>query len=404
MANNNRQRVLFQSEAVFVGPANATGALTTSGSTFPGLYGNKDGQLSGNSLINQLTRVQSCNYSVQIPRIDINQLGELGAIDRPNIAQPNVSLDLSYISAGFANENYLGLTVTPTGATWTLSCISGFLNKTSDDHTFFVVDAQEGQDVNGNASINVAGTNTYGFGPMYLTSYSTQGQVGQLPTVDVRLEGLNMVIQTGIYGNTNPSVFPTNGTRVTGWFYKLQNAASNPNPGSGDLAVSAIRPGDLNIYIYNSGTNTEMSDFGATVSAVSGAVQSYRLGFDLRREDLLKLGSKFAYTKEIQFPVSISCSVNALLREANTGDLAQLLCNDNTYDVEITALRPGCLTDATRPIIARYRLLGVKLDGTNYGLQVGQNKSVTLDFSRQIGSASQQVGLFLSGVIGSNAS
>lgn len=401
----NRNRVIFQSEAVFISPSPATGALTTSGQTFPGLYGNAAGQLSGNSVINQLTRVQSINYGLQIPRVDVNQFGELAAIDRPNISQPSVTLSMSYINAGLSNEDYIGLTVTPTGQTWSLSCISGILNKTDDEKCIFVVDAPEGQDINNNAGINVAGTNSYGFGPMFLTSFTTKGQVGQLPTTDLNFEGLNIVIQTGIYGNASPAVFPSNGTRVTGWFYKLNTATSNPNPGSGDLTISAIRPGDLNIFIYNSGTNNEFSDFGATVSAVSGAVQSYNLGFNLRREDLLKLGSKFAYSKEIQFPVTVSCSVNALLREANTGDLTQFLCTDNTYDVEIQALRPGCLTDSTRPIVARYRLKGVKLDATQYSMSVGQNKSVTLDFSQQIGSASQQgVGLFLSGVAGSNAS
>lgn len=391
-----RNRLIFQSESIFVGPAPSTGAHTTSGLTYPGLYGNPGGQYSGTNLNNQLTRIQSAGYNFQIPRTDINQFGELGAIDRVIIQQPTVSLDLSYLVANLANERYLGLTVTPTGSTQQVSCISGLLTRVSDDHNFFVVDGAEGQDINGNSNLNIAGTNVYAFGNMFLTSYTTEGSVGNIPQASVRLEGLNMLVQTGVYGNTIPAVFPSDGTRVTGWFYNLSNAASNANPGTGDLAISALRHGDMTLTVFNSGSNVEFAEFGATPSPVSGAVQGYRFNFDLRREDLLKLGSRFAYSKEIQFPVTVSCSVNGLVRDLNTGDLASFICADNAYDIELAIKRPGC--EVNRPVVAKYRLLGAKLDGASYSLAVGNNKTFTLDFSRQIGSATQNQGLFLSGV------
>lgn len=393
-----RNRLIFQSEQIFVGPSPATGAHTTSGQTFPGLYGNRDGQYSGATAVDQLTRIQSCNYSVQIPRTDVNQFGELSAIDRVIVQSPTVSLDLSYVLAGFANEKYIGLTVTPTGQTYQVSCLSGILTKVTDEKNVFVVDSTEGQDVNGNTSLNVAGTNVYGFGNMFLSSYTSQGSVGQLPTVDVRFEGLNMLIQTGVQGNTIPAVFPSDGSRVTGWYYSLSNATSNPDPGSGDLTISALRHGDMTLTIFNSGLTTEYAELGATPSPVSGAVQSYRFSYDLRREDLQKLGTRFIYSKEVQYPLSVSCSINGLVRDLNTGDLSTFICNDNSYDIELNIKKPGC--EATRPVICKYRLLGAKLDGQSYSLGIGNNKTFTLDFSRQVGSPTQNVGLFLSGTIG----
>lgn len=393
-----RNRLIFQSEQVFISPSPATGALTTSGQTFPNLYNNMGGQYSGTSLIDQLTRIQSCSYSVQIPRTDVNQFGELAAIDRIILQQPTVSLDLSYILAGFANEKYIGLVVTPTGQTQQISCISGILSKATDEHNIFVLDSVEGQDVNGNTNINVVGTNVYGFGNMFLSSYTSQGSVGNFPTVDVRFEGLNMVVQTGVQGNSSPAVFPSDGTRVNGWFYTLNNATSHPDPGSGDLTISALRHGDMTLTIFQSGTSTEYVEMGATPSPVSGAIQGYRFSYDLRREDLQKLGTPFAYSKEVQYPLSVSCSVNGLVRDLNTGDLSTIICNDRAFDIELAIKKPGC--EATRPVVAKYRLLGAKLDGQSYSLGIGDNKSFTLDFSRQIGSSTQNVGMFLSGTVG----
>ncbi len=397
-----RNRLIFQSEAVYVGPSPATGAHTVSGQTFPGLYGNVPGQLSGNSVINPLVRIQSANYSFQVPRTDVNQFGELAAIDRVILEQPSVNLDLSYIFANFANEKYIGLTVTPTGQTQQISCISGILTKVSDEHNFFIVDSLEGQDVNNNASINVAGTNTYAFGNMFLSSYTFNAAVGQLPTVDVRFEGLNLTVQTGIYGNSIPAVFPSDGSRVSGWFYSLVTPTSNANPGTGDLAISALRHGDMTLTVFQSGSTLEYVEMGATPSPVSGAVQGARFSYDLRRESLQKLGTRFAYSKEVQYPLSVSCSINGLVRDLNTGDLATFICTDNTYDVELSIKRPGC--DANRPVVAKYRLLGAKLDSQSYSLGIGNNKTFTLDFSRQIGSPTQNVGLFFSGVVGNLAS
>lgn len=392
-----RNRLIFQSEAIFVGPTPSTGAHTTSGLT-PGLYGNAGAQGSGASLLDQLTRIQSCNYTLQIPRTDVNQFGELAAIDRVIVQSPSVSLDMSYILANFANEKYIGLTVTPTGQTYQVSCISGILTRASDEKNIFVVDSVEGQDVNGNTNVNVAGTNVYGFGNMFLSSYTSQGSVGNLPTVDVRFEGLNMVVQTGTQGNAIPAVFPSDGTRVSGWFYSVPLATSHADPGSGDLTISALRHGDMTLTIFNSGTTTEYAEFGATPSPVSGAVQGYRFNYDLRREDLQKLGTRFVYAKEVTYPLSVNCSVNGLVRDLNTGDLSTFICNDNSYDVELSIKKPGC--EANRPVIAKYRLLGAKLDGSNYSLGIGNNKTFTLDFSRQIGSPTQNVGLFMSGVVG----
>ncbi len=391
----SRNRVIYQSDGVYVGPTPATGAHTSSGQ---GLYGNLGGQLSGANSIDQLTRIQSVAWSAAVNRQNVNQFGELAAIDQVILEQPTVSLDLTWLLASFANERYIGLTVTPTGQTQQITCISGILTKVSDEKNYFIAQAGEGLDINNNPNLNIAGTNVYGFGNMFLNSYNSEGSVGNFPTVSARFEGLNYVVQTGVQGNAVPSVFPSDGTRVSGWFYSLPNTTSNADPGTGDLTISALRHGDITLSITESGTNAEYHELGATPSAVSGAVQGYRFSYDLRRESLQKFGTPFAYSKEVTYPLNVTCSINGLVTDLNTGSLETIICNDKQYNVEVAIKRPGC--DANRPVVVKYRMLGAKVANQSYNLNIGSNKTFTYDFTAQIGSPTQNLGLFLSGVVG----
>ncbi|NCX05776.1 MAG: hypothetical protein EBW68_08375, partial [Actinobacteria bacterium] len=97
-----RNRVIYQSEALFVGP---TGGVSATGAN--GLYTTES--------LAQLHRVQNANYSFNVSREDVNQFGQLAALDRVILAQPTVALDFSYYTTTGTNESNLGLYVNPTG-------------------------------------------------------------------------------------------------------------------------------------------------------------------------------------------------------------------------------------------------------------------------------------------------
>ena len=397
-----RNRVIFQSDALFVSPTPSTGAQFLASTIYGNgtdPFGNLSQQYSGTNLINQLFRVTSCNYSFQIPRKDVNQFGELAFIDRVIVEQPTVTLDFSYYLASFANEKSLGLTVSSTGANYWVNCISGILTQTSDDKDYYVYEAPEGNDVDNNyAAMSATNGKTYAFGNGFLSSYQVEAAVGNLPTVSIKVEALNMAIHTGSQGNSVPAVNPADGSRVTGWFYELPTGITSPSGGIGDLGITALRPGDISLNVYNSGTLTNYAQFGVTPSTISGAPQTFRISCDLRRENLLKLGSKFAYDKAVQFPITVSCSIDGLVTDLNTGDISALICNDQPYDVVLGIARPGC--GAGRPNVVNYFLRGVTLDSQNYTLGLNDNKKFTMNFSTQIGSATQLYrGLYMSGVI-----
>ena len=124
-----RNRIIYQSEAIYAGPAPATGLHY--GTLTPGIGGNSNVPDESTSLVKQLQRIQTANYSFNVERTDVNQYGQLAAIDRVILNSPTVSLDFSYLLGNLSNENILGLTIASGNSDSAVSAISGFLNKTS---------------------------------------------------------------------------------------------------------------------------------------------------------------------------------------------------------------------------------------------------------------------------------
>ena len=132
-----RTRVIYQNEALYVGPSpaisghykfvtgdNAVDVPTQKLSQLDPLSVRtvNSGSTTGNASLAQMTsglaanitnldRIQSINYNFNITRKDVNQFGALAAIDRVIIDQPTVSLDFSYFQNSFANEKELGFNV-----------------------------------------------------------------------------------------------------------------------------------------------------------------------------------------------------------------------------------------------------------------------------------------------------
>ena len=89
-----KNRIFYQSQAVYAGIAAPKG-----------VYGEETG--AGNKPVN-LQRIQNINYSFDVTRTDVNQFGNLAAIDRVILEQPTVSLDFSYYVSSGENEGNLG--------------------------------------------------------------------------------------------------------------------------------------------------------------------------------------------------------------------------------------------------------------------------------------------------------
>lgn len=352
-----RKRVIYQSEALFAGP-------------------------TGSNPV-QLNRVQSANYSFDITRQDVNQYGQLAAIDRVIVEQPTVSLDFSYYANSGENERNLGFFLgSSKGA------LADILSGGADVKNYYILVSPEGTDANVTPSAIVTGQGkTIGIGNGGLTSYSVEAAVGGFPTVTVNAEALNMKF----YGATtgfSPHVSSSDGYPNTTTTFTI------PAPTTGD-GYTALRPGDVTLSISGVGVNS--SDL---------KIQSFTLSTDIGRDPIQKLGSKYAFSREITFPLTVTASVEAIMGDIagtdNLGNaLSDIVCNDgNSYDLVFGLGKPSTDCDASTsesPVYAmRYTLKGAKLDSQEFSSSIGDNKSVTLGFSAQIGGPNDtQKGLFI---------
>ena len=115
----SRNRVIYQSKALFIAP-NATGVqLWATGSDTADLA--KSRQESGNAvagtstyngtgLLYKLDRVQNCNFNFTINRQDVNEFGKLARIGTIVNEPPTVTLDYSYYITDGLNERLMGYT------------------------------------------------------------------------------------------------------------------------------------------------------------------------------------------------------------------------------------------------------------------------------------------------------
>ena len=438
-----RNRVIYQSEAVYVSQSGYAGDLTaTSGKEADGINIGAASTAARDAVMD-LHRVQSVNYSFTISRQDVNQFGELAAIDRIITDTPTVSFDTSYLLANFDNENKLGFEVTPSGssATTFVSCISGLIDSSTNAHQkdYFILTTKEGADAVDNLNTGKY-ESVIGIGNGFITSYSSEASVGGLPTVSVGVEGMNMNFNTiadqdqissvtgpaaggkgfrinadsnvlsGVSG-INPAIDPEDGTAMQGnaRFAVLPIATQNASGAGGGL-ISALRPGDITLSLI---AHDAAADLDAVMASSATAddllvgadvkdahIQSYTLSFDLGRTPIQKLGTRFAFARPVDFPITASLSVDAVLADLTTGTVSDLINCDNSYDAVIKMKDPSLCnaTAASKPVAVSYLARDLKIDSESFTSSIGDSKSVTLDFTCQIGGPEQKtVGVFMSG-------
>ena len=173
-----------------------------------------------------------------------------------------------------------------------------------------------------------------------------------------------------------------------------------------------MRPGDLRLFLAKQvddevgqsakATNMVAPDY-AGADIADAHIQSFNISFDLSRSSIEQLGNKFAYARLIDFPVTLTMGVDAVVSDLTTGSLAEIIDCDDKFDARIQLGSPDCSTtqtaaDRQRYAAANYILKGIKLDSQSFSMGMGDNKSVSLSFSTQIGGPEQSgMGLFMSG-------
>lgn len=371
-----RNRVIYQSEALYVSKnINSTGVAEHA----------------------QLRRVQSANYNFSIERQDVNQFGQLARIDSLVLKSPTVALDFSYYPTDGYNEKILGFYV-QTGSLSEGNFASGQMAGSSGQN-FYIVTSEEGTDLNTLTDVAaLSGKSAIAIGNGFLSNYTFNASVGNLPTVSVNIEGLNVKssimsgkVNGSVTGNLvlSPTINPIEGTEtaITGYL-------PNPSESTGVAVTSALRPGDISISF---GDYTTANATGAPLSVLSGAnglnLQNASITIPLSRTPIERLGSRFAFARVVDFPIVATLNVSAIVNEIQAKSLADML-NDNTKrEISLTIKKPGSSDNA---LIFKFK--GSQLQSESYSSSIGANKTVDLVFTTQVGGPTDTSnGIYLSG-------
>jgi hypothetical protein len=350
-----RNRVITPSEALFAS-TNATGAQT----------------------LNQIHRVQSVNYSSSASRTPVTQYGQQAPIDQVILEPVDVSLDFSYLVTNALNESNLGFVVDNSA-----QAVSGFLTKATDERNYYIVTAPEGEDAVGGDTV-AANNDVFGIGNGFISSYQVEFAVNSFPTATVNVSALNLVTYSSSLSGQTPGINPTLGTRVTGQTFTI------PATTSGVVnQATALKPGDVFFTLASPILGVDITD---------AKVQTARVSVDLSREALNKLGSHFPFSREITYPINVTFSVDANVGDIVTGSLSDILCNDIDYDLSIGVRKPNC--GNTGEIAVQYFVRDAKWDSSAYSSSIGASKSVSLQWTAQIGGPRDTIkGFFISGVL-----
>ena len=354
----NRKRIIYQNQAVF---SAETGA-------------------SAPTDINQIHRVQEASHSVEIERVSVNEFGSLSLGQREIIESPTVNLDFSYYVVDGKNEAHtLGLDVMGINTDVEKHAISSIMKGQGEDSRNYYImitppdkDASQELDYSEDDYDNMG---VIGIGNAYITNYSFNAAIGEIPTANVSAQASNVRFDISGSGFQNPAIDTKDGSLV-------DQTVQLPKSTTGNLLQYVVRPGDLTLSF-----DTETLDQGGAVlpgtnnTQSTVAVQSINFELPLSRTPIQEVGSSFPKVRQLDFPITATVTVNALLADITSGDLSSLICQD-TQKREIS-VRLGSRCKGFTLMVAS--LKNATLDSQSMSSSIGDNKSVDLTFSAQIG-------------------
>jgi hypothetical protein len=342
----------------------------------------------------QLHRINNFTFDVDVAgsRQDIREFGQLARIGSLINSDLTPTCSFDYYLTDAENEAHLGFEVKNSIVTNAPSVqgISGFLTEDPryKERNIFVATVAEGNDAfDSDSWVSSGDIDVVGFGNAFITEYTVNLSVGEIPSATVSFDCGNVEFYTGAYsGLANPSIQPSNGGKADLGTLKL------PVPDTGNSSVDVLRDGQITIDLA---ANTALGIGGVDLATLHP--QSVTVSVPLAREALNELGSPLPYARVLTFPIETTVAISAITANQRQGSVAALLtgcAGQEKRDIRIT-LRDRCDNTTSRLV---YILKDAILDSQNFSQDLDGNETVDLQFSAQIGGANTQTaGLFISG-------
>lgn len=363
MPNVNVFRQIYSVLGVAVSPSPATGFMYSLATTALPTSG-----------VNQLTyipRVQSASTTLVVNRDDINQYGQVTRLDSLIGAAPDITLNLDYLLLDGYAENLLGF-----AASGQQSFVSGLIDGTQSEKNYFIGVAPEGVDLI-KATTAGANINVVGIGNGTISNYSQTLAVGQIPRASVTIQATNMQTYIGSVGKQSPAIDPNTALQVVSPQFSLPTMSGY----TGVAIASALRPGDIVLGFPRTGS---FSDYTSGVGQLH--VQSVGLSVPIALDNILQLGNPYPIARKIRFPVNCTLTVDALAADISEDNIADLFCSDDAVNLYYQLLNQSCARNGT--VAMQVWFNQAKLVNRDYNGSIGQNSTVRLTYSNQIGGIS----------------
>lgn len=355
------QTVRYDALAVFVGPS------VTSGS-YP------------SGLINQLHRVQSTEYGIEIQRENTLGLGTANVNDQV-MQSPFVNLTIDYLVTDGSNEKALGLVVDGSHG--------ALVNLESGQNDYYMLISKEPKMV-------------LAVGNGMLERYSVNGRIGGFLQATAGIKAFNIKGDEGTSGNPNPRVDAFGRIDESTTYQLPEPTQGIVNREDGFIENNIyIGPKDIQVAIPNN------SAFGMILSGDNSSyLQSFDLAINIERSELTRLGEKYPFSRCLKLPVDISLRTEFVLNRWTADRIQNYLCQD-IYDIDIDIKSSKCEQigedwDTVNNISKlKYALRGLKFKGMSIADSISNRTTVDIEWGVQVGNLLDlQKNLFISGNFG----
>jgi hypothetical protein len=189
------------------------------------------------------------------------------------------------------------------------------------------------------------------------------------------------VFEINNYDGLLPSVRTRNEKSFEYDFFKLPSRLTiNPK-------IRALSPGDILFQIPSGGT--------LGFSEIDLKVQDFKLSLNIPRTPLYKIGEKFPFYLDLNFPINVTLEVNAVIGDLNSGNLEEIICNESEKEFFISIYEPSC--NIRKQSAITYILRGAKLTSQNFTSEIGGNSIMNAIYELPISNPNDTRGLFISG-------
>lgn len=421
----SRNRIIYNSQSVFIGPAPSSGFH----------YIDVSGNLSNTgdyNLVRPLNRVQSLDYSFIPEYIEVKELGKRGLVSRPIINHFSTELTFDYLQRGIINELRMGFFsnyVSGDGSdafysnNFSVSLISGFVTRDfvqpttqpywpynyRDKRNIFVVTTAEGVDVYRTEWAETApeaqSYNVFAFGDCYLNSYQARAAINSFPVASVGYVCENLEVIGSGSGCQIPALSSQSGNLIPNKIFSI------PSSFEGNDLVSVLLPGDIRLSFSSTpaltgvsalyGTGYSRSDYNNVynlgVSFSDIKIQNYDINLDLNRKALNGIGYKIPSDRIVTFPVYANIKIGGIVGDLLTGNIRNLFNQNDDYNLTIRLNNPS--TASKSGVGVQYDFKRAKFNGISYDGAIGPAEQFNMSFTTEIDPDDLSKGFFMSGLL-----